>query len=174
MISGTSVAILSSVFPPEKRCRVMGIIVGCTYLGLSLGSVLSGFMVTHLGRRWIFYLGVLIELFCLTLTLLKLKGEWAEARGERYDRIGAMLYCVSLFCLIYGTLNQKNGGGYHLLMGLGFSLFSSPNTTAIMGSITPRHYGIASSFMATMRTLGMLGCMTVITLIFHYFMGINQ
>ncbi len=61
--------------------------------------------------------------------------------------------------------------GILALMGLGFSLFSSPNTTAIMGSVTPRHYGIASGFMATMRTLGMLGCMTVITLIFHYFMG---
>jgi len=304
MISGTSVAILSSVFPPEKRGRAMGIIVGCTYLGLSLGPVLSGFMVTHLGWRWIFYLGVLIELFCLALTLLKLKGEWAEARGERYDRIGALLYCVSLFCLIYETLNQKNGGGYYLLaasggaglvlfflyeyrcsspildvnlilhnrvfalsnlatlinyaasfgiafffslylqvirgfspqmagmiliiqpvvqtilspvfgrlsdtisppglatagmvvcvsgllvasqvhaatpipvimsmlalMGLGFSLFASPNTTTIMGSVTPRQYGVASSFLATMRTLGMLSCMTVITLTFHYYMG---
>jgi MFS family permease len=42
MISGTSVAILSSVFPPDNRGRAMGIIVGCVYLGLSLGPVLSG------------------------------------------------------------------------------------------------------------------------------------
>ena len=112
MISGTSVAILSSVFPPDRRGQAMGIIVACVYLGLSLGPVLSGFMVTHLGWRWIFYLGVLVELFCLCLTVLKLKGEWAEARGERFDFVGTLLYIISLFCLIYGTLNQKEGGIY--------------------------------------------------------------
>ncbi|MDH3956438.1 MAG: MFS transporter, partial [Desulfobacteraceae bacterium] len=119
MISGTSVAILSSVFPPASRGRAMGIIVGCVYLGLSLGPVLSGFMVTHLGWRWIFYLGVLVELFCLSLTVLKLKGEWAEARGERFDFVGTLLYISALFFLIYGTLNQKEGGIYLVFMALG-------------------------------------------------------
>jgi EmrB/QacA subfamily drug resistance transporter len=304
MISGTSVAILSSVFPSGTRGRAMGIIVGCVYLGLSLGPVLSGFMVTHLGWRWIFYLGVVVELFCLCLTLLKLKGEWADARGERFDFLGSLLYIVSLFLLIYGTLNQKEGGIYQVfmasgafgfliflafeyrcsspildvglvihnrvfafsnlatlinyaasfgiafffslylqvvrgyspqqagwiliiqpvfqsvlspffgrladrvspaalatagmavcslslglvsqvhagtpmpvimgmlaLMGVGFSLFSSPNTTTVMGSVPPKRYGIASSFLATMRTMGMLCCMTIITLVFKHIMG---
>jgi EmrB/QacA subfamily drug resistance transporter len=304
MITGTSVAILSSVFPPAKRGRAMGIIVGCVYLGLSVGPVLSGFMVTYLGWRCIFYFGVLIELLALSLTLLKLKGEWADARGERYDVIGALMYVVSLFCLIYGTLHQNDGDGYFLmmgsgalglvlflvyeyrspspildvnlllknrvfalsnlatlinyassfgisfffslylqvvrgfapqeagmilivqpviqavlspvfgrlsdrvspaalatagmavcvvglglasrvhgetplpviffmlaLMGLGIALFASPNTTTIMGSVAPRHYGIASSFLATMRTSGMLCCMTIATLMFRHFMG---
>jgi len=304
MISGTSVAILSSVFPQANRGRAMGIIVGCVYLGLSLGPVLSGFMVTHLGWRWIFYLGVLVELFCLCLTVLKLKGEWAEARGERFDYVGTFLYIISLFCLIYGTLNQKEGGIYLVfmasgglgfliflafeyrcsspildvglvirnrvfafsnlatlinyaasfgiafffslylqvvrgyspqsagwiliiqpvfqaalspffgkladrvspaglatcgmvlctlslglasqvhagtsmrvimgmlaLMGVGFSLFSSPNTTTVMGSVPPKNFGIASSFLATMRTMGMLCSMTIITLVFKHIMG---
>ena len=55
---------------------------------------------------------VLIELFCLLLTVLKLKGEWAEARGDRFDFVGTLLYISSLFFLIYGTLNQKEGGIY--------------------------------------------------------------
>ncbi len=304
MISGNSVAILASVFPSAKRGRAMGIIVGCVYLGLSLGPVLSGFMVTHLGWRWIFYLGVLVELGCLFLTVLKLKGEWADARGERFDFVGAFLYIVSLFCLIYGALNQKEGGiylafmasgglgfliflafehrcsspildvglvirnrvfafsnlatlinyaassgiafffslylqvvrghspqgagwiliiqpvfqsvlsplfgrladrvspaglatagmalcalslglasqihavtpmyvimGMLALMGVGFGLFSSPNTTAVMGSVPPKSYGVASSFLATMRTVGMLCSMTIVTLVFKHFMG---
>ena len=304
MITGNSFAILASVFPPAKRGRAMGIIVGCVYLGLSLGPVLSGFMVTHLGWRWIFYLGVLVELGCLFLTVLKLKGEWAEARGERFDFVGTFLYIVSLFCLIYGALNQKEGGiylalvasgalgfliflafehrcsspildvgliirnrvfafsnlatlinyaassgiafffslylqvvrghspqgagwiliiqpvfqsvlsplfgrladrvspaglatagmalcalslglasqihavtpmyvimGVLALMGVGFSLFSSPNTTTVMGSVAPKSYGVASSFLATMRTMGMLCSMTIITLVFKHFMG---
>jgi hypothetical protein len=40
-----------------------------------------------------------------------------------------------------------------------------------MGSVGPKHYGIASGFVATMRTLGMLLCMTLITLIFNHIMG---
>lgn len=304
LITGTSVAILSSVFPPAKRGRAMGIIVGCVYLGLSAGPVLSGFMITHLGWRFIFYFGVLVELMALVLTLLKLKGEWAEARGERFDYGGTLLYCTALFCLIYGALHQKQGGMYLLLMaaggvglvgfmifeykcnspildvsllihnrvfafsnlatlinyaasfgisfffslylqvvrgyspqaagsiliiqpvlqailspiigrlsdrvsppglatlgmclcalglgvasqvvpttpipvimgmlglmGVGFGIFASPNMTTVMGSVAPRYYGIASSLVATMRTLGMLCCMTIITLIFNHFMG---
>jgi EmrB/QacA subfamily drug resistance transporter len=304
MISGTSVAILSSVFPAARRGRAMGVIVGCIYLGLSLGPVLSGFMVTHLGWRWIFYLGVLVELLCLLLTVSKLKGEWADARGERFDFMGTLLFVVSLFCLIYGTLNQKEGGIYLVLiasgalglliflafeyrcsspildvgllirnrvfafsnlatlinyaasygiafffslylqvvrgyspegagliliiqpvvqtalspvfgrmadrvspaglatsgmalcalslglasqfnagtpmrmimgmlalMGVGFSVFSSPNTTTVMGSVPPKSYGIASSFLATMRTMGMLCSMTIITMVFNQIMG---
>jgi EmrB/QacA subfamily drug resistance transporter len=304
MISGTSVAILSSVFPAARRGRAMGVIVGCIYLGLSLGPVLSGFMVTHLGWRWIFYLGVLVELLCLLLTVLKLKGEWADARGERFDFVGTLLFVVSLFSLIYGTLNQKEGGIYLVLiasgalglliflvfeyrcsspildvglvirnrvfafsnlatlinyaasygiafffslylqvvrgytpegagliliiqpvfqtalspvfgrladrvspaglatsgmavctlslglasrfhagtpmngvmgmlalMGVGFSLFSSPNTITVMGSVPPKSYGIASSFLATMRTMGMLCSMTIITMVFNQIMG---
>lgn len=304
MITGTSVAILSSVFPPSKRGRAMGIIVAFVYLGLSLGPVLSGFMVVQLGWRFIFYLGVLVELLALFLTLFKLKGEWAESRGESFDLAGAFLYCLSLFCLIIGTLNQKKGWlfvglmmmgfaglvGFLLfesrkkspvldvnlifrnrvfafsnlatlinyassfgvgffcslylqtvrgfspqsagmvlvvqplcqmvlspyfgrladrisasilatvgmgfcalglgfitlvneqtpiyvimimlgIMGSGFGIFSSPNMAVVMGSVEPRQYGTASGFTATMRTLGMLLCMTLITLIFNHTMG---
>jgi MFS family permease len=119
MITGTSVAILSSVFPPAKRGKAMGIIVAFVYLGLSLGPVLSGFMVVHLGWRWIFFLGVLVEAAALSLTVFKLKGEWADSRGERFDFAGTFLYCVSLFCLIVGALNQKQGGIFIGLMAVG-------------------------------------------------------
>ena len=40
-----------------------------------------------------------------------------------------------------------------------------------MGSVPPRSYGIASSFLATMRTIGMLCSMTIITMVFSRIMG---
>ena len=43
-----------------------------------------------------------------------------------------------------------------LIMGLGFALFSSPNTTLIMNSVPKERYGMASSLTAIMRNLGML------------------
>lgn len=50
-----------------------------------------------------------------------------------------------------------------MLLGLGYAFFSSPNTNAIMGSVEKRHYGIASSVTATMRSLGMTASMAIAT-----------
>jgi MFS family permease len=52
-----------------------------------------------------------------------------------------------------------------IILGFGFGIFSTPNTNAIMSMVKPPDYGIASSFVATMRNLGMVGSMAVITLI---------
>jgi hypothetical protein len=42
------------------------------------------------------------------------------------------------------------------LFGFGTALFQSPNNSAVMGA-TPRQYlGVASSILATMRTVGMV------------------
>ena len=57
------------------------------------------------------------------------------------------------------------------LMGTGFGFFSSPNMTTVMGSVAPKDYGIASSLIATMRTIGMLVAMTTITFMLTLFMG---
>src|SRR5690606_24398193 len=52
------------------------------------------------------------------------------------------------------------------VLGLGFALFSSPNVSVIMGSVAPRYLGVASGLNSTMRTLGMMTSMTVITITF--------
>ncbi len=57
-----------------------------------------------------------------------------------------------------------------VFMGLGFALFSSPNTSMIMGSVEPRYLGVASGLNASMRTLGMVSSMMIITLVFSFLM----
>ncbi|MDD5723603.1 MAG: MFS transporter [Syntrophales bacterium] len=57
------------------------------------------------------------------------------------------------------------------LIGLGFALFSSPNTNAIMGSVSERFYGIAASTVSTMRMIGMAMSMTIVTLLIALFVG---
>jgi len=41
-----------------------------------------------------------------------------------------------------------------LILGLGLSLFTSPNTNAIMSSVEPRCYGVGSATLGTMRLVG--------------------
>jgi EmrB/QacA subfamily drug resistance transporter len=58
-----------------------------------------------------------------------------------------------------------------VLTGSGFSLFSSPNINAIMSSVDSRHSGSASSAVATMRLLGQLNSMVLVTLAIALMMG---
>jgi MFS family permease len=58
-----------------------------------------------------------------------------------------------------------------LILGLGYALFSSPNTNAIMSSVDRPHYGVASSMVATMRAIGQLMSMAIAMMIFSLFMG---
>jgi MFS family permease len=58
-----------------------------------------------------------------------------------------------------------------MLLGFGFALFSSPNMNAIMGSVEKRFYGIASGSVGTMRLLGQMLSMGIVTLIFALLIG---
>jgi EmrB/QacA subfamily drug resistance transporter len=53
-----------------------------------------------------------------------------------------------------------------VIMGLGFAMFSSPNMSTIMGSVDKSQYGLASGTSATMRVLGQITSMTIVTIFF--------
>jgi EmrB/QacA subfamily drug resistance transporter len=119
MIFGTVMAILTSVFPAEERGRVLGINVAAVYLGLSLGPVFGGFLTYQFGWRSIFLVNVPLGLFVIYLLIAKLKGEWAEAQGEKFDIIGSLLYAFTLVALIYGlSLLPAISGIWFMLAGV--------------------------------------------------------
>jgi MFS family permease len=55
--------------------------------------------------------------------------------------------------------------------GIGYSLFSSPNSNAIMSSVEKKFYGIASGTVGTMRLIGQMSSMAVAMMIFSIFIG---
>jgi EmrB/QacA subfamily drug resistance transporter len=61
-----------------------------------------------------------------------------------------------------------------LILGFGFALFSSPNMNAIMSSVDKRFFGIASASVGTMRLLGQMLSMGIVTLIFALYIGRAQ
>ncbi|NVM24723.1 MAG: MFS transporter [Desulfobacterales bacterium] len=303
MIFATGIAILTSVFPPGERGKVLGINVAAVYIGLSLGPFLGGFLTQHFTWRSIFLITVPLGLIIISLVLLKLRGEWADAKGEKFDLTGSMIYILAIIAVMYGIsllpamrslwlilfglsgilafvrwemkvenpvfdlnlfrtnrvfafsnlaalinysatfavafllslylqsikeLSPQSAGlilisqpivqaifspfagrlsdriepriiasigmtlsfvGLFLftflnensslefivasliLLGLGFALFASPNTNAIMSSVEKRFYGLASGSVGTMRLLGMMISMGIATLIFAIFIG---
>ncbi len=56
------------------------------------------------------------------------------------------------------------------MTGIGFALFSSPNTNAVMSCVEKENYGIASSILTTMRSLGHTSGMAIVTLIMGFSM----
>jgi predicted MFS family arabinose efflux permease len=57
------------------------------------------------------------------------------------------------------------------LLGLGYAMFSSPNSNAIMSCVQPKDYSVASSIIATMRNLGQSSSMVILTFIVTIQMG---
>lgn len=102
MIFTTSVAILTSVVPPGERGRALGVNVAAVYLGLSVGPPAGGLLTHSLGWRSLFAVHILLGSLLLVLTFSKLHGDWAEARGERFDLFDSILYVFALLALMVG------------------------------------------------------------------------
>jgi len=119
MIFATGVAMLTSVFPVGERGKVLGLNVAAVYLGLSLGPPLGGLLTQFLGWRSVFLINVPLGVIVIGLVLRRLKTEWAEARGERFDLAGTLLYTLSLSMIMYGVpLLTARAGAWLVVMGL--------------------------------------------------------
>ncbi len=116
MIFGTGIAIVTSVFPPAERGRALGINVAAIYVGLSVGPALGGLLTQQFGWRSIFLANVPVGLSAIFLVLRRLPGEWAEARGERFDLAGALLYAASLVIVMFGLTLLPGAAGYLLVL----------------------------------------------------------
>ncbi|PKL58813.1 MAG: MFS transporter, partial [Methanomicrobiales archaeon HGW-Methanomicrobiales-4] len=60
------------------------------------------------------------------------------------------------------------------ILGLGYGLFSSPNTNAIMSSVDVRHLGLASGMVSTMRSVGQLISLAITMMVFSIIIGTVQ
>jgi MFS family permease len=128
MIFGTSLAILTSVFGPGERGRAMGINITAVYIGLSSGPVVGGLLTQYFGWRSIFAFLVPVGIVSLYLIIKKMKPEWAEAKGEKFDWQGSLIYGVSLASFMYGFSKLPSVTGWiflgtGILLGLIFLLF---------------------------------------------------
>jgi EmrB/QacA subfamily drug resistance transporter len=120
MVFGNGVAILTSVFPAGERGRALGINNVSVYLGLSTGPFLGGLLTQYFGWRSIFLANVPLGLIIIASIFMKLKGEWTEAKGEKFDLSGSAIYGLALIVAIYGLTSLPAVHGIWLiLIGVG-------------------------------------------------------
>ena len=98
--------------------------------------------------------------------------------SDRYNArilssIGMAIIVIGLFLLSFISCSTSNS--YLIIsliiLGMGFGLFSSPNTNSIMSSVEKKYLGIASATVSTMRLTGQMISMGIATLIMHLFIG---
>ena len=102
MIYATGIAILTSVFPPQQRGRVLGLAVAAVYVGLSCGPFFGGWLTQQFSWRAIFWAILPVGGLVIFLVLTRLEGEWTGAAGERFDLTGALVYGIAVVALMYG------------------------------------------------------------------------
>jgi EmrB/QacA subfamily drug resistance transporter len=121
---GTAMAMLTSVFPPEKRGKMLGINVSFTYCGLMLGPVIGGFLTHRFGWRSIFFVTIPIGCAIAAIVPAAIKQEWKEKQQGRFDGFGAVLYGSSIALILIGFSQLTHRFGFWLvIMGVVTGVF---------------------------------------------------
>ena len=102
MIFATGIAILTSIFPPHERGRVLGITVAAVYIGLACGPFFGGWLTQQFSWRAIFWVILPVGVLVTFLVLTRLKGEWAGTPDDSFDLAGALAYGFAIVAVMYG------------------------------------------------------------------------
>lgn len=101
MILSTATAIVTEIYPQEKRGKALGILAACVYLGLSTGPLVGGFIADLAGWRAVFFIGLPPGIVGWIL-VYRLQGEWRPSKGESFDLISGLLYGSFVICSVKG------------------------------------------------------------------------
>jgi MFS family permease len=119
--------------------------------------------------------GILLVTQPLVMTVF---ASFSGRLSDKYDTrilssFGMSIIVIGLFFLIF--IDAYTSNSYliicMLILGIGFGLFSSPNTNSIMSSVEKKYLGVASATVGTMRLTGQMLSMGIATLIMHIFIG---
>ena len=102
MSLSSGMAIIISAFPPEKRGRIIGWNTTAVYVGLSAAPLLGGFLTKTLGWHSLFYINAIAGVLVIAGISYGVKAEWAEAKSDRFDITGSLIYMPSMSALMYG------------------------------------------------------------------------
>ncbi len=125
MLFGVSMAIITSVFPANERGKALGINTAIVYFSIAAGPFFGGILTHYWGWRSIFLVTAGLGVLAFLGILLYLKGEWIDAKGEKFDWWGTIIYAIGLSAFIYGCsiLPTLNGFGLIVAGIITFTLF---------------------------------------------------
>ena len=106
LLTPQTLAILTSIFPPERRGAAFGVWGGVAGLATLAGPTLGGAIITYIDWRWIFYVNVPIGIAALVATFLIIP-DLRPGRSHGWDVVGIVLATASLFAITFGLIEGE-------------------------------------------------------------------
>src|SRR6202165_4049749 len=101
-----TLAILTNLFPPERRGAAFGIWAGVAGLATLAGPTIGGAIVTYIDWRWIFFVNVPIGIAALIATFAIIP-DLRPGRRHGWDIVGTILATTGLFGVIFGLIEGE-------------------------------------------------------------------
>lgn len=111
MLAANSPAILTKSFPANQRGQALGLQATMTYLGLTVGPSLGGWLTSLFGWRVVFYINVPVGLAFFWLGSHFIPGDTVHKQSEKFDFPGAITFLLGLSTLLLG-LNKGSEWGW--------------------------------------------------------------
>jgi len=106
LLTPQTLAILTSIFPAERRGAAFGVWGGIAGLATIAGPVLGGLVVTYLDWRWVFYINVPIGVVAFFAALLVVPN-LRPRRAAGVEPVGVLLSSGALFLLTFGLIEGQ-------------------------------------------------------------------
>jgi EmrB/QacA subfamily drug resistance transporter len=111
LLTPQTLAIITSIFPPERRGAAFGIWGGVAGLATLAGPTLGGAIITYIDWRWIFYINVPVGILALVATFL-IVPDLRPGRRHGWDIVGIIIATAGLFGIVFGLIEgQKYSWG---------------------------------------------------------------
>src|SRR5712691_11141730 len=106
LLTPQTLAILTSIFPPERRGAAFGVWGGVAGLATLAGPTVGGAIITYISWRWIFFINVPIGIAALVATFVFIP-DLRPGRHHGWDIVGVILATAGLFAVVFGLIEGQ-------------------------------------------------------------------
>ena len=107
LLTPQTLAVLTVIFPPDKRGAAFGVWGAVAGVATLAGPVLGGWLVTDFGWRWIFFVNVPVGVLTLVLAGIVMP-DLRPQRRHRLDWTGTALVTVGLLLVTFGLIEGQS------------------------------------------------------------------
>jgi EmrB/QacA subfamily drug resistance transporter len=106
LLTPQTLAIITTLFPPERRGAAFGIWGGVAGLATIAGPTVGGALITYFSWPWIFFINVPIGIAALIATFLIIP-DVRPGRRHGWDIVGVILSTAGLFAIVFGLIEGQ-------------------------------------------------------------------
>jgi MFS family permease len=104
-------SLTAAAFPKDQQIKALGIYNSIIGVGMAMGPLLGGFIVSYMGWRWIFFVNLPIIVASLTICIWAISGHDQKTQ-HRIDWFGIGLLASALTLLVF-SISQGPDFGWH-------------------------------------------------------------